>query len=114
MLQSIKVIGFDADDTLWINEPFYQDVEREFCQIMKPYLDEAETSKELFKTEMQNLEIYGYGAKGFILAMVETAIRTTDGKISAEEINKLIDIGKSLLNMPIQLLDGVENVLQKL
>ena len=114
MLQSIKVIGFDADDTLWINEPFYQDVEREFCQIMKPYLDEAETSKELFKTEMQNLEIYGYGAKGFILAMVETAIRTTDGKISAEEIDKIIDIGKTLLNMPIQLLDGVEHVLQKL
>lgn len=114
MFQSIKVIGFDADDTLWINEPFYQDVEREFCQIMKPYLDEAEASKELFKTEMQNLEIYGYGAKGFILAMVETAIRTTDGKISAKEIDMIIDIGKTLLNMPIQLLDGVENVLQKL
>ncbi|BBE20538.1 hydrolase, haloacid dehalogenase-like family [Aquipluma nitroreducens] len=114
MLQSIKVIGFDADDTLWINEPFYQDVEREFCQIMKCYLDEAETSKELFKTEMQNLEIYGYGAKGFILAMVETAIRITDAKITSEEINRIIDIGKTLLNMPIQLLDGVENVLQKL
>lgn len=113
-MTTIKVIGFDADDTLWVNEPFYQDVEKEFCQIMKPYLDEAETSKELFNTEMQNLEIYGYGAKGFILAMVETAIRTTKGKISAEEISRIVDIGKTLLNMPIQLLDGTENVLQKL
>jgi putative hydrolase of the HAD superfamily len=112
IFQEIKVIGFDADDTLWVNEPFYQEVEREFCQIMKTYHDEAETSKELFKTEMQNLEIYGYGAKGFILAMVETAIRTTDGKITAEEINRIIGIGKTLLNMPIQLLDGIENVLQ--
>lgn len=114
MKSTLTVIGFDADDTLWVNEPFYQEVEREFCQIMKIYLDEAETSKELFKTEMQNLEIYGYGAKGFILAMVETAIRITDTKIASEEINRIIDIGKTLLNMPIQLLDGVENVLQKL
>jgi len=74
-MNTIKVIGFDADDTLWVNEPFYQDVEKEFCQIMKTYLDEIETSKELFKTEMQNLEIYGYGAKGFILAMIETALK---------------------------------------
>ena len=113
-MNTIKVIGFDADDTLWVNEPFYQDIEREFCKMMKTHLDEAETSKELFKTEMQNLEIYGYGAKGFILAMVETAIRITDAKITSEEINRIIDIGKTLLNMPIQLLDGVENVLQKL
>lgn len=113
-MSTIKVIGFDADDTLWVNEPFYQDVEKEFCLIMKPYLDEVETSKELFKTEMQNLEIYGYGAKGFILAMVETALRATANLITAEEINQIIEVGKTLLNMPIQLLDGTENVLRKL
>jgi putative hydrolase of the HAD superfamily len=114
MFQEIKVIGFDADDTLWVNEPFYQEVEREFCRIMKTYHDEAETSKELFNTEMQNLEIYGYGAKGFILAMIETALRATEGKITADEINKIINTGKTLLNMPIQMLDGVENALKRL
>ena len=114
MLKQIKVIGFDADDTLWINEPFYQDVEKEFCLLMKPYLIEKETSKELFKTEIQNLEIYGYGAKGFILAMVETALRATQGKITTSEISRILEIGKTLLAMPIQLLAGVENVLQKL
>ena len=114
MLKQIKVIGFDADDTLWVNEPFYQEVEKKFCQIMKPYLIEKETSAELFKTEMQNLEIYGYGAKGFLLAMIETALRTTNGKISTLEINKIIEIGKTLLTMPIHILAGVEEVLQKL
>lgn len=114
MKNKFKVIGFDADDTLWANEPFYQDVEKEFCQIMKPYLTEKETSEELFKTEMQNLEIYGYGAKGFLLAMIETALRATEGKITSAEINQILDIGKTLLAMPIQLLEGVENVLQKL
>jgi len=114
MLKQIKVIGFDADDTLWVNEPFYQEVEKKFCQIMKPYLIEKETSAELFKTEMQNLEIYGYGAKGFLLAMIETALRATNGKISTLEINKIIEIGKTLLTMPIHILAGVEEVLQKL
>jgi len=112
MKNTIKVIGFDADDTLWVNEPFYQDVEKEFCRIMNLYLPEKITSEELFKTEMQNLEIYGYGAKGFILAMIETALRVTEGKITSEEISRILDIGKTLLTMPIQLLDGVENVLQ--
>ena len=112
MKNTIKVIGFDADDTLWINEPFYQDVEKEFCQIMKPYLSEKVTSEELFSTEMQNLEIYGYGAKGFILAMIETALRVAERKITSEEISQILDIGKTLLAMPIELLDGVENVLQ--
>ncbi|MBV5315125.1 MAG: HAD family hydrolase [Prolixibacteraceae bacterium] len=114
MIHSIKVIGFDADDTLWVNEPFYQSVEKEFCQIMTPYLSTKETSEELFRTEMQNLEIYGYGAKGFILAMIETALRVTGGKITSYEISCILDIGKTLLTMPIQLLDGVENVLQEL
>lgn len=111
---TIKVIGFDADDTLWVNEPYFQEVEKKFCLILKPYQDEAETSKELFRTEMQNLEIYGYGAKGFILAMIETAIRVTEGKITSNEISQIVAIGKTLLNMPIQLLDGIEDVLQKL
>ena len=114
MLSQIKVIGFDADDTLWVNEPFYQEVEKKFCQIMKPYLIEKETSAELFKTEMQNLEIYGYGAKGFLLAMIETSLRATQGKITTTEIHKIIEIGKTLLTMPIQMLAGVEDVLQKL
>lgn len=114
MKDTIKVIGFDADDTLWVNEPFFQDVEKNFCQIVRPYVAEAETSKALFQTEMQNLEIYGYGAKGFILSMIETAIRVTGGKITSEEINRVIDIGKTLLEMPIELLDGVERVLQVL
>lgn len=114
MKNTIKVIGFDADDTLWVNEPFFQDVEEKFCQILKPYISEAEASKVLFQTEMQNLGIYGYGAKGFILSMIETSIRVTQGKITSAEINQIIDIGKTLLEMPIELLNDVEHVLQQL
>lgn len=114
MIEKVKVIGFDADDTLWVNEPFFQEVEKLFCRILQPYSAPESTSAELFKTEMQNLEIYGYGAKGFILAMIETAIRITENKIKPEELNQIIENGKTLLTMPIQLLEGVETTLQKL
>lgn len=114
MYKEIKTVGFDADDTLWINEPLYQETEKQFCKILTPYLAEIETTKELFKTEMQNLEMYGYGGKGFMLSMVETGLRVSEKKISAGEISQILELGKKLLNEPIVLLDNVEKVLQKL
>jgi putative hydrolase of the HAD superfamily len=114
MKHKVKIVGFDADDTLWINEPFYRDTEKQFCDILAPYSPENETNKELFKTEMKNLSLYGYGAKAFILSMIETALQISENKITAYEINQIIEIGKAQLNLPVILLDGVETVLQKL
>jgi putative hydrolase of the HAD superfamily len=114
MHKEIKIVGFDADDTLWINEPLYQETEKQFCKVLIPYSAEEETTKELFKTEMQNLEMYGYGAKGFLLSMIETALRISEKKITTGEIILILELGKKLLNEPIILLDNVELVLQKL
>jgi len=114
MKNKLKIVGFDADDTLWVNEPFYRDTEKQFCEIIEPYSPENETEKELFRTEMQNLTLYGYGTKSFVLSMIETALRISENKISASEISKIIEIGKAQLTLPVVLLDGVETVLQKL
>ena len=113
-MNRIKVIGFDADDTLWVNEPYYQEVEKIFCELLENYLPTKDISAELFKTEMDNLEKYGYGAKGFILSMLETAIRISDKKISTETIDKIIKLGKTLLEKPIELLDDIEYSLNHL
>lgn len=114
MKHTIKLIGFDADDTLWVNEPLYRASEKQFCEVVNAYRPEKESTTELFKTEMQNLEMYGFGAKGFMLSMIETAIRISANKVTTREINQIIDIGKNLLNEPIVLLENVEMVLQKL
>lgn len=114
MKNKIKIIGFDADDTLWVNEPLYRETEKQFCGILSPYSTEDQANGELFKTEMQNLEMYGYGAKGFMLSMIETAMRISGNKIMPNEIQQIITLGKELLNQPIVLLDGVEIVLRKL
>ena len=111
---AIKVIAFDADDTLWSNEPFFQEVERKYTDLLSEYDNAEEISAELFQTEMDNLECLGYGAKAFTISMVETALRVSERKISADKIQQIILLGKSLLQMPIELLPGVEETLKAL
>ncbi|MEY8719635.1 HAD family hydrolase [Bacteroides stercorirosoris] len=114
MRHNIKVIAFDADDTLWSNEPFFQEVERKYTELLSDYGSAKEISAELFKTEMSNLECLGYGAKAFTISMVETALRISAQKVTAEKIQEIILLGKSLLEMPIELLSGVEDTLKAL
>ena len=111
---SIKVIAFDADDTLWVNEPYFRDTEKLFCALLEDYLTEHAVEKELFAIEMQNLSLYGYGAKGFMLSMIETALSISNNSIPPIVINRIIELGKELLAKPIELLDGVESILQDL
>jgi putative hydrolase of the HAD superfamily len=113
-IQNIKVIAFDADDTLWINEPYFRETEEKFCSLLQDYLPQHTVYKELFKTEMDNLALYGYGIKGFMLSMVETALRITNHTIPPAVIEKIIALGKQMLEKPVELLPGIEDVLQQL
>ncbi|MCD2258698.1 HAD family hydrolase [Psychroserpens luteolus] len=112
--QHIKVIGFDADDTLWVNETYFRDAELEFAKLMAPYETANKIDQELFKKEMDNLSLYGYGVKGFVLSMVESAIELSNGSVSNDTIEKILAIGKDMLNKPVELLDGVEETLKNL
>mgnify|MGYP006293739513 CR=1 FL=1 len=112
--ETIKVIGFDADDTLWVNEPYYREAERHFTELIAPYGVEEDISVELFRTEISNLPLYGYGIKSFMLSMVECAIRLTSGNVSTATIEELIGIGKEMLIRPIELLEDVKTVLEQL
>lgn len=114
MNNKITTIAFDADDTLWVNEPYFQESEKQFCSLLEDFLPHHSISQELFKTEMKNLHLYGYGIKGFILCMIETANRISNQKVSIDVINKIIEIGHDLLQKPIELLDGVEETLASL
>ena len=108
---NIKVIGFDADDTLWVNETYYREAELEFAKLLAKYETANKIDQELFKTEMKNLDMYGYGIKSFVLSMVESALEISNNEISSESINDILKIGKDMINKPIELLDGVKEVL---
>ena len=113
-MKNISVIAFDADDTLWVNEPYFRETEEKFCALLEDYVPHHTAAQELFKTEIQNLALYGYGVKGFMLSMVETALRVSRNTVNISAIEKAIEYGKDLLGRPIELLEGVENVLQAL
>ena len=93
---------------------FFQEVEQKYTELLSEYGNAKEISVELFKTEMENLECLGYGAKAFTISMVETALRVSERKVSADKIQQIILLGKSLLQMPIELLSGVEETLKAL
>ena len=111
---NVKVIAFDADDTLWVNEPYFKETEDSFCQLLEDYLPLHTTARELLQVEVQNLPLYGYGIKGFTLSMIEAALKISEGTINVGAIQQIIELGKALLARPIELLEGVEEVLAAL
>lgn len=113
-MKQIAVIAFDADDTLWVNEPYFLETEKLFCALLEEYLPSHSISQELYKTEVENMALYGYGVKAFVLSMVETAIRISGGTLRPDVIEKIIQYGKEHLDKPIVMLDDVEQVLKAL
>ena len=114
MYRNIKVIAFDADDTLWVNEPFFRDAENEFCKLLKNYISKEDCKQLLFEVEIKNLPLYGYGIKPFTLSLIEAAIALSKNRIPLETVSKIIDLGKEMLSKPIKLIDGIEETLIKL
>jgi putative hydrolase of the HAD superfamily len=114
IVEGIKVIGFDADDTLWVNEPYYREAENQFVDLLIEYGVRGNIAGKLFNTEIANLGLYGYGIKAFMLSLVECAIELTDGAVTAQTVGRIIGIGKSMLERPIELLEDVKYVLQRL
>ncbi len=113
-MHRIKFIGFDADDTLWINESYYRHTEKKFCDIMAEYLNVEQLEQELLTSEMNNIHLYGFGIKSFTLSMLETALRVTNNQIAPVKIAAIIEAGKELIKAPLELLDNVEDVLRDL
>jgi putative hydrolase of the HAD superfamily len=114
MYKNIKVIAFDADDTLWVNETYFREAENEFAELLSKYETKNKIDQELFKTEIRNLSQYGYGIKGFILSMIECALELSNYQIQQITIEAILNIGKKMLEKPIELLAGIEDVLENL
>lgn len=114
IMTDISLIAFDADDTLWECQPYFEAVEKEYCKLLSPYASEKEVSKALFAIETANMPLFGYGSKAFMLSLVENATQISNGQVTAEEVLKIIELGKELLQLPGKPLDGVEETLKGL
>lgn len=108
----IDTIAFDADDTLWHNEHLFSGTHEKFVELFLH--NSQQIDKKLNEVETRNLKLFGYGIKGFMLSMIETAIEITEGRVSASEIQKIIDMGRSMLDAPVEPLPHVRDTLQAL
>lgn len=113
-LSNIESIAFDADDTLWVNEPLFREAEAEFCKLMTPYSDPEACNEILFDYEMKNLPLYGYGIKPFVLSLIECGMEISNHSLPNHTIAQIINIGKQMLAAPVEVLDGIEESLQAL
>jgi putative hydrolase of the HAD superfamily len=114
MKNHIKVIGFDADDTLWDNQPQFNKVIKTFIDILSPYCREETALKAIHNMQVANLPVYGFGAKSLALSMTQAACELSKYRIDAHRIEKIINLGKGLLTMPVELLDDAERVICEL
>jgi putative hydrolase of the HAD superfamily len=109
----IELVGFDADDTLWHSESYFREAEDAFHGILGRYVDleEGHVRDVLLSADRRNLKFFGYGAKGMVLSMIETAIEVTAERISAADIHRIVAMGKEILTHPVELLPGVREAL---
>ncbi|MDF1836429.1 MAG: HAD family hydrolase [Planctomycetota bacterium] len=110
----IHTIAFDADDTLWHNEIIFTDTHERFRALFDEQCDPERVAKELYATEIRNLEIFGYGIKGFGLSMIETAIELSEGKVTGAQLQGILDGVKAMLAAPVNVLEGVTETLKEL
>lgn len=108
------VVALDADDTLWHNEPIFTATQERFRALLTAYHDAAWIDERLYAAEKRNLQHFGYGVKGFVLSMIETAVELTEGRISGAEVQRIIDMGREMLVAPVELLDGVSETVGEL
>jgi putative hydrolase of the HAD superfamily len=105
---TVEVVGLDGDDTLWRNEEYFAASQQAFRDLLAPYVNgDIDVDQRLEAKERSNLELFGYGVKGFTLSLVETAIEVTSGRVSGDVIQALLDIGKAMLQQPVELIEGV-------
>jgi putative hydrolase of the HAD superfamily len=114
--RGIDVIALDGDDTLWHSESHFVDAHERYCQLIAPFVngDASLLDDKVIATERANLSTYGYGVKAFTLSLIETAIEVTGGQVTSHEIAAILDLGKGLLNHPVELIDGVAEVVDEL
>lgn len=110
----LDLIAFDADDTLWHHERYFKLTESRVRELLRPYAEPHHLSEHLLAAERRNIAHYGFGVKGFVLSMIETAVDVTDGRVPGSVIGELLDAGREMLRHPIEPLPHVEATLDSL
>ena len=114
MTQGIQLVGFDADDTLWRSQDYFDEAQRAFEAIVGQYVDlgDGRVADALYAVESANIAVFGYGVKGMALSMIESATQITEGRITARDLHRIVEMAKGLLRHPVELLPGIRDAVE--
>ncbi|PBS11994.1 haloacid dehalogenase [Lysobacteraceae bacterium NML93-0792] len=114
MTQGIRLVGFDADDTLWRSQDYFDEAQRDFEAIVGQYVDlgDGRVADALYAVESANIAVFGYGVKGMALSMIESATQITEGRITARDLHRIVEMAKGLLRHPVELLPGIREAVE--
>ena len=112
MNEHLELVGFDGDDTLWRSEDYYRGAQADFERIIGAYVDLRDAHDRLYAVEKRNLALFGYGVKGMVLSMIEAAVEITEGRVTAQDLHRIVAMGKSLLQHPVELLPGIREAVE--
>ena len=113
-MTSVTTIGFDADDTLWHNETVFRLTQDRFADLLRDHAEPGHLAERLLAAERRNIRHYGFGVKGFVLSMIETALEVTENRVPGEIVATLMEAGREMLSHPVELLDGAEETVRAL
>ena len=113
-MKGIQLVGFDADDTLWRSQDYFDQAQADFESIIGAYVDlrDARVHERLYEVEKRNIALFGYGVKGMVLSMVEAAVDITGARINAQDVHRIVTLGKDLLRHPVELLPGIAEAVE--
>lgn len=113
-MTQIRLVGFDADDTLWRSQDYFDEAQLEFERIVGRYVDLADVRvlDALYAVETANIAVFGYGVKGMALSMIESATQITGGRIAALDLHRIVELAKGLLRHPVELLPGIRGAVE--
>lgn len=111
----IALVGFDADDTLWRSQDYFDEAQAEFERLVARYVDleDAQARQHLYDVEKRNISVFGYGVKGMVLSMIESAVAVTGERIGAGDVHRIVQLGKALLQHPVELLAGIREAVEE-
>jgi putative hydrolase of the HAD superfamily len=106
---------FDADDTLWENNIYFERAFDDFCAFLDhSKLTPVQVREVLNEIELVNATTHGYGSKSFGRNLQQAYRHLAEREILAGDLDRVMELAERILEQPLEVIDGVEETLAEL
>jgi putative hydrolase of the HAD superfamily len=106
---------FDADDTLWENNIYFEDAFDQFCAYLAhSSMTSAQVRTVLDEIELVNAQINGYGCRNFARNLAACFQHLAEREISEGDLKAVMEFAHAILERPLELLPGVKDTIAEL